>query len=76
VASWWLSPVSSTNKTDDHNITEILFKVVLNTRLCTQFSGNSQSELMNIDGKACNNIPEAVNKLALSAHLGHSCETG
>jgi hypothetical protein len=24
-------------------------------------------ELTNIDGKACNNIPEAVNKLALSA---------
>ena len=31
---------------------------------------------MNIDGKACNNIPATVNKLALSAHLGHSCETG
>ena len=31
---------------------------------------------MNIDGKACNNIPEAVNKLALSARLGHSCDTG
>jgi hypothetical protein len=30
---------------------------------------------MNIDGKACNNVPEAVNKLALSARLGHSCET-
>jgi hypothetical protein len=29
-----------------------------------------------IDGKACNNIPEAVNKLALSASLDHSCETG
>jgi hypothetical protein len=27
----WLSPVSSTNKTDCHNITEILLKVVLNT---------------------------------------------
>jgi hypothetical protein len=25
------SPVSSTNKTDRHNITEIFFKVVLNT---------------------------------------------
>jgi hypothetical protein len=23
-----------------------------------------------------NNIPEAVNKLALTARLGHSCETG
>ena len=43
---------------------------------CVQFSGNSPSELTNIDGKACNNNPEAVNKLALSAHLGHSCETG
>jgi hypothetical protein len=31
---------------------------------------------MNIDGKACNNIPETVNKLALSACLGHSCDTG
>ena len=34
------------------------------------------NKLINIDGKACNNIPETVNKLALSAHLGHSCETG
>ena len=30
----------------------------------------------NIDGKTCKNISEAVNKLYLSAHLGHSCETG
>jgi hypothetical protein len=31
---WWFSPgilVSSTNKTDRHNIAEILLKVVLNT---------------------------------------------
>jgi hypothetical protein len=34
------------------------------------------NKLTNIDGKACNNILEAVNKLALSAPLGHSCETG
>jgi len=34
------------------------------------------NKLTNIDGKACNNIPEAVNKLALSVRLGHSCETG
>jgi hypothetical protein len=27
----WFSPISSTNKTDRHNITEILLKVVLNT---------------------------------------------
>ena len=31
---------------------------------------------MKIDGEACNNIPEAVNELALSAHLSHSCELG
>ena len=42
----------------------------------THFSGNARNELTDIDGKACNNIPEAVNKLALSACLGHSCETG
>ena len=33
-AGWWLSlgtPVSSTNKTECHNITEILLKVALNT---------------------------------------------
>jgi hypothetical protein len=44
--------------------------------LLTQFSGNSRSELTDIDGKAWNNIPEAVNKPALSARLDHSCETG
>jgi hypothetical protein len=27
----WFSPVSSTNKTDCHDITEILLKVALNT---------------------------------------------
>ena len=27
---WWFSPVSSTNKTDRHDITEILLKVALN----------------------------------------------
>jgi hypothetical protein len=34
VTGWWFSPgtpVSSTNKTDRHNIAEILLKVVLNT---------------------------------------------
>lgn len=31
---------------------------------------------MNIDLKACNKIPEAGNKLALSACFGHSCEIG
>jgi len=30
-AGQWFSPVSSTNKTDRHDITEILLKVALNT---------------------------------------------
>ena len=34
------------------------------------------NKLTNIDRKAYYNILEAFNKLALSAHLGHSCETG
>ena len=42
----------------------------------TQVSGNSRSEPTNNNEKACNNIPETVNKLALSAGLGHSFETG
>jgi len=32
--------------------------------------------LTNTNEKACNTIPETVNKLALSSHLGYSCETG
>jgi hypothetical protein len=28
---WWFSPVSSTQKTDRHDITEILLKVALST---------------------------------------------
>jgi hypothetical protein len=28
---WWFTPVSSINKTDRHDITEILLKVALNT---------------------------------------------
>ena len=34
VSDWWFSlgtPVSTTNKTDHHDITEILLKLVLNT---------------------------------------------
>jgi hypothetical protein len=30
-AGWWVSPVSSTNKTDLHDIIELLLKVALNT---------------------------------------------
>jgi hypothetical protein len=35
-AGWWFSLVSSTNKTDLHDITEILLKVALNTITLTQ----------------------------------------
>jgi len=34
-AGVWFSPVSSTNKTDRHDITEILLKVALNTITAT-----------------------------------------
>ena len=52
---------------------QIFTKTVNSPPACKQFSRNSWSELTNIDG---NNIPEAVNKLALSTHLDHSCATG
>jgi hypothetical protein len=32
VTGWWFSLISSTNKTDCHEITEILLKVALNTK--------------------------------------------
>ena len=31
MTGWWFSPISSINKTDRHDITEILLKVALNT---------------------------------------------
>jgi len=34
------TPVSSTNKTDHHNIAEILLKAALNTITLTHFEGN------------------------------------
>ena len=39
------------------------------------FLESISNTLTNIGGKACNNIPQAVNKLAFSARLDHSCET-
>jgi hypothetical protein len=32
------TPVSSTNKTDHHNITEVLLKVALNTTILTLYN--------------------------------------
>ena len=40
----WFSPVSSTNKTDHHDIAEILLKVVLNTITLT-FISDINSEM-------------------------------
>jgi hypothetical protein len=37
-AGWWFSPVSPTNKTDRHDITEILLKVAINTITLTHTS--------------------------------------
>jgi hypothetical protein len=50
VTGWWFSvgtPVSSTNKTVHHDITEILLKVALNTIKQT----NKQTNHSNITGK-------------------------
>jgi hypothetical protein len=47
LTSWWFSPgplVSSTNKTDRHNITEILLKVALNTIKQANKQTNKPSE--------------------------------
>jgi hypothetical protein len=41
MAGWWFSPgtlVSSTNKTDHYDITEILLKVALNTIILTPYT--------------------------------------
>ena len=54
---------------------QILYKTVESVVSVNTDSGNSRRELTDIDRKACNNIPEAVNKLVFSAHLDHSCET-
>jgi hypothetical protein len=40
-------------------------------QLNPQFCGNSRSQLTDIDGKACNNIPEAVNNYRLMHALFH-----
>jgi hypothetical protein len=48
VAGLWFSPgtpVSSTNKTDQHDITEILLKVALNTLTITH---TSQTKVYNL----------------------------
>jgi hypothetical protein len=50
----------------------MIFKV-LNKRAFIGFV--SRRELTDIDGKACNNIPEVVNEIVLSDRLDHSCET-
>jgi hypothetical protein len=51
VAGWWLSPgtpVSSTNKTEHHNVIEILLKVVLNTITLTD-NFQYKSQFVNTD---------------------------
>ena len=53
VTGWQLSPgtpVSSTNKTDHHDITEILLKValnIINRKLCILCKNSSQKKIQN-----------------------------
>ena len=44
---WWFPPVSSTNKTDHHDIAEILLKVVLNTITLTPFKWSIKGQRLN-----------------------------
>jgi hypothetical protein len=55
---------------------QIFYKTVESAVSVNTVFRKFERELTNIDGKACNNIPEAVNKLALSTCFGHFCETG
>ena len=51
VTVWWFSPgtpVSSTNKTDCHDITEILLKVVLNTNKQTAINAHNSESLIHV----------------------------
>jgi hypothetical protein len=51
VTGWWFSPgppVSSTNETDNHDITEILLKVALSTIKQTNKQTNKQTTLLKI----------------------------
>jgi hypothetical protein len=69
----------SCNQTESRSISMSEECAVWTFKVLKQFSDNSRRELTNtwnIDRKALNNIPEAVNKLAFSASLGNSCETG
>jgi hypothetical protein len=43
----WVSPVSSTNKTDRHDITAILLKVALNTIKPNQINGREKMTKQN-----------------------------
>jgi hypothetical protein len=47
-AGRWFSSVFSTNKTDRHDITEILLKVVLNTITITLYNRSNKYQFYNI----------------------------
>ena len=55
---WWFSPVSSTNKTDHYDITEILSKVALNTIQQTN--------------KHFPNLPPTFDKIGLTNNISFS----
>ena len=47
----WFSPVSTTNNTDDHDITEILLKVALNTINLNQTKPRTKWMKLQVDMK-------------------------
>jgi hypothetical protein len=49
VAGWWSSPVSSTNKTDRHDITEILLKVALSSLTLIKFQIKKKKKIFSFN---------------------------
>jgi hypothetical protein len=59
-AGWWFSPVSSINKTDSHNITEILLKVKLSTIKYKIKNRNTNSTTQTVTQHALAHVSHAI----------------
>jgi hypothetical protein len=64
------TPVSSTNKTDDHDIAEILLKVALNTISLANFATNHQIKYKNIFTTICQTIRMLFNFSMVVSFIG------
>ena len=64
LTGWWISPISSINKTDCHNITEILLKKELNTITFTPIIFMNHLYVLVILYKYMNLVASMLYKLA------------